>query len=298
MSIRNILERYDNNLEKYYKETIPILDQYVENSRQPYNKLLKGIFDFYVFSSYLLDNDVIFKNVTSDTIKGLYVKGSLNLFSIYSCLFNGLASEAATLIRSLFETLLTLKLLLITNTEERIKLYDNFKIVQRMNSINSNKKLLELGIIDINRFQKTYPNELVEETNNKYENIKKDYHPRLPYHWAWKIFKDTLSNRNPSIFYIAKHLGFHFDYVKIYSTMSISVHSSPLLENIIGDGKTQTLAPVFSKHIERLSFLSLDYMGKIILEILSKYSDESTHYEIDNYIHAYFVGLLESWENA
>ena len=297
MSLEAIIQKYEEILSEYYKESQIIIDRYIKEKRRPYTKLLKGIYEFYIFCSYLLDEKIIKPSAENDIILGLYSKSCLSLYGIYSCLKDGLASEAASLLRNLFETYLNVKLILEFDSDYRIRLFNDFKYVQRYLSIKQNQDLLSKGLITEERFEKTYPKQLIDETYNKYDEIKDNYHPKIPYSWAWAIFKDKINGKNPSVRTIAIHLGEEFDYVKLYSTMSIPVHSSPLIENIIGDGKVKTLAPLFNEHIVGLSFLSLDIVGKVISELLNKYSDTQTTEEINTYMNVYFVSLYENWKN-
>ena len=298
MDIEQLLENYDQNLSLYYNKVDPILNSYLINGRKRYEKLLKGLYDFYIFMSYQLDEQIIPNDDTIDTVRGLYAKSALTLYAIYTCLYNGLSSEASSLLRCLFEIYLNIKLILIKDSDTRIRLFYNYKYIQQWLSIQKNKELLKEGLIDETRFKEVYPDDLIKITEDKFQKIKEDYHPKHPYHWEWKIFKNDLNNRNPNISYIAKHLGHKVDYVKIYSTLSISVHSSPLIENIISEGKTKTLSPLFNEHIVHTAFISLDYSGKIVTELINKYCSSELCEEINTYINAYFVGLSEIYNNV
>lgn len=297
MNFEEVIQKYEDKVSKYHTESQILFQEYIKEKRKPYNKLLKGVYDFYIFCSYLLDEKIIQPNSENNTIFGLYSKSCLSLYGIYSCLSEGLSSEAAALLRNQFETYLNIKLILESDIDYRIRLFNDFKYVQRYLSIKQNQNLLSKGLIKEERFNKTYPKQLVDETQKKYDEIKHNYHPKIPYSWAWAIFKDKINGRNPSIRTIAIHLGEEFDYVKLYSTMSISVHSSPLIENLIGEGEVFTLAPLFNEHIVGLSFLSLDISGKVISELLNKYADIQTSEEISTYMNAYFLSLNENWKN-
>jgi hypothetical protein len=293
MSVYEMLDQYDEKLKNYSDECVPIYKNSLNKGRQPYELILKGLFDFYVFCSYLLDENIIPKDDESSTITKLFIKGSLNLHGIYTCLNSGLNSEAPTLVRSLLENYLTLKLLLEKDTDERIKLYENFKYVQQWGSIKKNLDLLEAGIITLPQFQATNPKHRIDRLEKKFDKIKSDYHPKRPYHWAWKIFKENHKTPNPSLRQIAYHLNEQFDYEKTYAVLSISVHSSPLIENMIKNGKSFTLVPSFSTRTINLTLLSIDYMGKIILEIVRKYSDENTISDMENYIPAFSLAVSQ-----
>ena len=214
-------------------------------------------------------------------------------YGIVTNLRQGLSSEAIILLRTLFENLLTIELLLQKDSSERLKLYSDYKYVERWNNLQANKKLLAKGLIAEERLQKTLDEKYIKEVETKYNEVKENYHPKIPYHWAWKVFKDKLKNRNPSIYFISKELGYETDYVKLYSTFSIAAHGSPLIENLVTESKsnTITLSPIFTKQIVGLGCLALDKISKIVILIAHKYIKPDIFREINIYTENY-VGKI------
>lgn len=294
MKIKDILEKYDSELQKYANDTLPLFHQYMESGSLPYNKFLDKLFQFYLFCSYLVDLKYFPEDNENEPIRILYSKACKTYYGIVTNLRQGLSSEAIILLRTLFENLLTVELLLQKDSGERLKLYSNYKHVERWNSLQANKKLLAKGVITEDRLHKTFDENRIKVVETKYNEVKENYHPKAPYHWAWKVFKDKLKNRNPSIYFISKELGYEIDYVKLYSTFSISAHGSPLIENLVTDSKsnTITLSPIFTKQIVGIGCLALDKISKIVIMIAQKYLKPDIFREINIYTEKYVGDII------
>ncbi|MGH2569498.1 MAG: DUF5677 domain-containing protein, partial [Bacteroidota bacterium] len=245
----NILKKYDGLLQEYANRVMPHFPAYLEKQRQPFNPFFKKLFDFYLFTSYLIDSKLFPDDDKLVGLRVLFAKGCLSFFGIYSCLQNGLSSEGAVLLRSLFETLLNEKLILAENTEERAKLFYEFHFVEKWNNLEANRRLLREGKTTQATFDKTYDGIKLNQVTQDYDRVKSNYHPTRPYHWAWTIFKSETKGNNPSISFIADKLGFAEDYVKVYQALSLSVHGSPNILNLVRNEKGISMAPNFTRTV-------------------------------------------------
>jgi hypothetical protein len=267
-------EEIDNQIGKYRASIEESFFRFLENERSIYNQSLDLLLHFYFFNSYLADE--VFKSVKSneDVLLTLLSKTSLNVFGIYNCLRNGLIIESSMILRSIFETCVNIELIVRGNQEERIKLFSDFHFIEVYNHIKQNEKLLQNGII------KKLPvnNEFKLKIEEKYNQVKINYNLKRPYHWAWKIFKDEIGeNNNPSLRLICKKLGkdYEYDYVKLYSTVSKSVHTSPTTQNILKSKNIVSNAPNFSKLINGDVYLTIEYASKIVKNVLEYYKQEN-----------------------
>ena len=294
MNIQKIIEYYNEALSRYINEVNPQFQKYLDDSGARYMSTLNRLYEFYVFTSYLVEEDIILPDNKDNPIMVLYSKAALSLFGIYNCLKNGLATESATLLRSLFETLINVELLLQKDTEERLKLYTNFKYITQWNQLQENKDLLNEGLIDEARFRAKTASANIPEVEKKYLELKDDYHPTKPYHWAWLLFRKKKKDRNPSLRMICKELGYFNEYIGIYGPMSISVHSNPLIEHLVTNENSITMAPIFSNHIVSIGCMSLDYCAKVVISILQFFDIEKIK-DIKIFIDAFVLDtLLES----
>jgi hypothetical protein len=292
-SDQEILAKYDQEFHQYANKVMPAFPNFLQAARQPYEPFLKRIHDFYLFSSFLVDEHLFPNDPKYVPLRTLYAKSSLSLFAVYLCLRNGLVTEVAVLLRSLFETYVNALLILQTDVDNRLTLFDDFRFVERWNNIQANRKLVEQGKLSATDFGSTFSHELIKEVEDKFNSIRENYHPRSPYHWAWKIFRDqTKDHRNPSLKLIAESLGLSVDYVKLYGALSISVHNSPNLLNLVSSGGAISLAPSFTNQIYRMGGLTIDYVGKII-DLIVTYLAFRNPEEIHTYIAVYSLAALD-----
>ena len=111
--LQSILHKYDSAMQKYCNEVFPGFWKYIISNRRKYNDFLNRLFDFYLFSNYLVDIG-LFKNKpeSENPLKIMYAKGAVSYYGIYNCLRSGCVSESTVLARSLFEAMVNLKLIL------------------------------------------------------------------------------------------------------------------------------------------------------------------------------------------
>jgi len=267
-------------MQLYCDKIFPGFWKYFVVNRNPYNNFLKRLFDFYIFSNYLIDNG-LFNKITPEEspLQLLYAKGGINFYSIHNCLASGCISEACILMRCLFETRIILKLILQDNIEERLKLYSNYMFISKWLQVSNNTT--DFLYSEIN------------ESYINYRRVKEDYHPKYPKNWWWKIVHDK-QHDNPGLKYVCKYLHLENDYNEIYNTLSIFVHTDPHIVNHYNvNGKT-IFIPYFSKQIYHIGYLSAFYLDDIIADIV-KYFNNEIYPDIIIYTSLFLVDLNENY---
>lgn len=279
--IQSIIRKYDTAMQQYCEEILPRFGKYLETNRKPYDNFLKRLFEFYAFSNYLIDTGLFKKSTDNDyPLKIIYTKGAMAYHAIYQCLYSGCVSEASALMRSLFEAMVNLKLILQSDTETRLRLYANYRFASKwLHSISS---------------PDTFTGEERKIIENKYMKIKNDYHPKRPYHWAWKIFCEKNPKQNPSFKHICEHLDLMENYNKIYSTLSISIHTDPHIDNLYTLNGKLIVIPHFSNLVYPVGFLSTHYFTKII-NGTAEYFKLANCKEIITYINCFLNDLNENY---
>ncbi|MBI2486420.1 MAG: hypothetical protein HYW01_05595 [Deltaproteobacteria bacterium] len=303
MNDKGVVEKYDRALREYANEVLPGFWNELKNQRRPFQPFLDKLFGFYLYCLYLTDSNLFHNDEKYPSLNIRYVKACLALFGIHNCLQYGLVTESAVLLRSLFESYLfesylNVKLILQKDTEERIGLFHDFRYVERWNSLQANKNLLEEGKISKEIFDRTFTSDLIKKIEDNYLSVKSNYHPKHPYHWAWKIFRnETKNQRNPSIHFIADKLGLSADCIKVYGPLSVSVHNSPSLLNLVLTGNAITLAPNFSRSIYNIGCLSLGYLSDLI-EDLVNYLEFGEPGEISTYLSIFWIRTCNEDQGA
>lgn len=294
-AIEEVVNYYENELKEYINIIHDPYTKLLKDERSPYLYYIDPLSDFYFFLNYLLDRKPgIFSNENNRPLSLFYTKIASDVFSIRQCLYMGQILGAVSLERNIFETYVDTKLILEKETERRLSLYLNYEKVMLWLRIKENKKYLEdlekEGEISIKKFQteKEYFNTLftdddIQKINLDYEQVKDDYHPSRPYHWAWKIFKEECSGRNPSIKSICKYLGIYADYLHVYTTNSIVVHNTPLMRNMLQRGEGITSVPNFNDNIKSVAGLSMSFAIETINMILN-YINYPNADEIQTYL--------------
>jgi hypothetical protein len=293
MTDQEVFQKYDRAMAEYAKKIFPAFPRDLAIQRKPYQPFLKMVHDFYIFCSYLADNGLFPEDKPYLPLRTLFAKGSLAVFGVFITMNHGLSTEASALLRSHFESYLNVKLILAKDAEERMILYDNFRYVEQWNNLQANRSLLASGKLADEDFKSTYTYERIVEVEQNYQRVKSDYHSTQPYHWAWKLFRNEIKGgRNPSIRFVADKVDLSFDYVKVYGALSISVHNSPSLLNLVGDVSSVSLAPRFTDLIYDTGVLAVDYMACIIEE-LAAYLNFGAPNEISTYVAAFSVAVAD-----
>ena len=267
------------------------LDSFLLNERKRFDVFLQDIQNFYIFSGFLLDTFDIDFNKDTIPLMSLYIKAALSLFAIVTCLGNGLLAESFLITRTIFENWLTVKVIFEDSPLDHLELYRDYEHVEHWLAIERHYDLVSKGLLEMKKLDEHYDPELRKQVKVDYEKIKDNYHPKIPYHWAWKLYKDKTDGRNPSVRFLAERFGALRDYYQIYSSSSAIAHSSPVIKNLMEDGGDLSLLPNFPKLIISEGLISLNYCCMIVQEIVSfVIPDKST--EINEYIEKSFAETL------
>ncbi|AFH60576.1 DUF5677 domain-containing protein [Paenibacillus caseinilyticus] len=290
--MKEAIRKYNEAMQKYSNEVVPHFDNLLFEESKPFHDLYKRIFDLYLISSYLVDIKLFPNTIPEvDSIKILYSKASLSLLALHQCLSTGLIEDASVILRSLLETRVTLKTLLAENTLERLKLYREFSHVVRWQKLTKDRQDLSNGVISMEEFSKTYEGIDIADIEATYKLVKDNYHPKRPYHWAWKIFKDETQGQNPSFGLLCSKLGFDDEYSRMYSSLSLLAHSVSISEITLARDNLITVAPRFSGPIKPFVYFSASYMVDVINSTLDYFKPDD--YEgIKTYTTAYLDDLL------
>lgn len=284
-----ILEKYDKLLEQYNNLFMPMYLGMMNSESKPFKKLYKGLFDFYKFTNYLLDNNFIPRDEQNETIRLLYASASKSFFGIIVLLEHGVPLNAVVNTRQLLETMLYIKYILNDDTEKRINVFNNFIFRSRWLAIERDKKMLKDSIITKEEFEDKYSDELIKQSKKDYDDVKEDYAGNS---WFKKLLKQD-GYGNGSIEDLADHLGYKLDYDRIYRLFSNMVHGNTIALSMVD----KTSAPTFKKeNIEGVSFIALGYMSEIVKIIVNNYSGNKLKNEIEIYCDAYCVSLDQNWE--
>ncbi len=293
-----VLQFYSRELHNYSTTVIDPFNKYMENGIIPYRPFLRRLFDYFLFLSYCSDKRFIPDGEKYSPIRILFAKGSLSFYGIYISLSNGLVTEASTLLRSLLEVDITLKLILEKDTDERLELFKNYQTVEQWLNIQSNLELVASGKESKETFDKTFDSKLIVQVEEEYNRIKSNYHPDRPYHWAWKIFSNGDKKiNNPSIKKMAEHVGHEIDYIKVYGATSLSAHGSHNLINILSQNGSVSLSPAFNKMIYTDGCLALDYISNILLSTVEYFNFQDPE-EITFFNHNFILLAIEEAKNG
>lgn len=291
-----VLDKYNKILQDYANKVMPHFEPSMDRQRQPYQPFYKKLFDFYLLTSYLTESKLFPDDGSLQGLRILYAKSCHSFFGVYSCLKNGLASEGAVILRSLFETKLNVKLTLKNDTQQRDRLFFEFHVVEKWNNLQAKRLLLRNAVISQEDFDSGYVHDEITQIEAEYARIKENYHLKQPYQWAWKIFQPELKGKNPTIKIIADELGLSDDYVRVYSALSLSSHGSPNLKNILTSSGYISTAPIFNDLIFTVGCLTVGYLADIIrdLSLFLKFGDKD---DISIYTYEFTLSIFKDYDN-
>lgn len=291
--VNEIISHYENELNDYKNHILPQLNESIISERIPYILPINGLLNFYMLALYLLDNSkTFFTEPAKFPLNLIFTKTATDLVSLHQCLSIGQRVSSSYIIRSIFETYIDLKLIADSDTEFRMKLYEDFMIVSKWNHYNNYKKYIvrlesERKTVELKEAEQNFntllKNEDFEAVERKYKNISANYHPKRPYHWAWFIFKDKLKGENPKKNFICEQLGLYSDYLQVYTSTSLAIHNDPLAINLLIKKGYPTPSPNFSKNITEFSGLALSYTVEIFL-IIFQLIQSPKYEEIELYL--------------
>lgn len=288
----NIVE-IEQEIDKSKSRAEHVLSNFQKDNQKKYEKYLDGLKNFYFITNFISSTG--FKAEGEKVVlQNLFTKACLDLFGINYCLQHGLEVQAQVIGRALYETKVTLELLLREDTKERLKLFHDFQYIQRWKQIEFHKEFISEKDFNSLGLEKEY----IELINNKYDEVKDNYHPKNPINWAWKIFKDELNNRNPSMLEICKYLGRKYlkEYVMTYPTASITSHPNQILVDyfakVVDEKNVIFNSPKYTNLTKTIACISLSDCAVITISILNYF--KIPDYEIIiEYIKSFVADILE-----
>ncbi len=283
-----------------YKEIVgPGLRRLLEEERTPYLKSLNVLYDIYMFQNYLLDNQVEYFNKPGNpTLSLFFTKAAGDIFALRQCLMVGQLVSASSIERNIFETYVNTRLVLEKDSESRFQLFEEYQHALLWDRVRSYKNYLQELESDktipdekLNSekeyFQNLYRDIDMEVIESNYQKVKENYHPKYPYHWAWRIYKDENKGNNPNLSFICKKLGIYNDYLHVYATSSLAVHNQPLLANMMTRRGGITSVPIFTETTNSIAGISTSLVNEIIIMIL-EYADSNKLDEIGLFLNNLF----------
>ena len=292
------IKMFDKLIKEYYDHIK--LDVFPElgKRRTKYDSILNKLDSFYYITNYIssrckMETKILYNNA----LFTIYNKAALDLYGIFYCLYSGLEIQAGIIHRSLYETRVYTDFIFKDNTDEKIRLFFNFQYIERWNHIQESLKfnpnyLKDMGISE----------EDLIIFKEYYEKYKNDYHPKYPYHWAYKFFKDELKNKNPSLIDICKKLGEKYvrEYISAYGTLSKQTHPSSMLGDYFTVKEQNYIvslnSPMYKNSLVSTAVISISDCGSVILNVI-KYLNVENYKEISEYINYYIDVTFEEGKN-
>ncbi len=268
MNTNQKIIKYDTEVDKYIKKlgsSKGTLEETKKHGYEKYSFVLDKLEKFYHITNYISSKGYELDD-NEKILFTLFSKASLDVWGIYYCLSNGLEVQASILLRSLFEVLVTVKVILKENTLERLRLYTNYSHIERWNHIKLHKEMSGKGYSNKISFEQSEIDNIIDNFN-KY---KTDYHPQKPIHWAYKEFR-----KNPTMKDLCEYLGDEFvnNYIFIFGTGSKFVHVSPILEGHFTHYQNEKRLIVnsfkFTDSTINVSCLAMNICCEVITEILN-----------------------------
>lgn len=286
-----IYNNYEEECQKYFNRIYSGLKRILYEGWDKFGQQFDFLYDLYIFQNYLLDiQEQYFQGRASICISSFYSKIASDILSLYQCLRQGQIISSMSIERNIFESFVNLKLIMDKNIEERIKLYEDFAIVQRWNRIQEfnsyieNLERMENVSKEHIEDEKIYFNRIItpEEVNAiklDYEKIKENYLLGRPFHWAWKIYKDEIQKgRNPSLSFICDKLDISSLYMQVYSLNSIVVHSESLMTGMLIQDGGITPTANFNDNLKSIagtsSFIAIDIILLVLKYVRSPKFEE------------------------
>lgn len=257
-------------IEDFIKRVEKPFQDFILGNQKKYKNYLNNLYHFYYITNYISTQSFLAKG-NENVLLNLFTKASLDSLGIYHCLNQGLEIQAQEIARCLYEISVTLELILREDTEERLKLFNDFQYIQRLGQIDFHEETNTEFDINSLRLDPEY----LKSLKNKYDEVRNNYHPKNPTSWAWKIFKSKLNDRNPSMLEICKYLGDDFvkEYVMTYPTASLTSHPNQILADYFTkvDGERNVIvnSPNYTNLTKSISCISLSDSAKITINILS-----------------------------
>ncbi|WP_240421806.1 DUF5677 domain-containing protein [Paenibacillus periandrae] len=235
-----------------------------------YEEPLHLLLTYYYFLNYIADEGVLFGNHRGTLL--LASKTITDLLGVYSCSKSGCIHQASTITRSLFETVVATKFIYL-DYEQRIDLFYDFKYIEQHQRLQKDQTAIEAY--------------MYEEIERKYQEIKFNYNPKSS--WYSKLLLKIIQSdprlrgkhRKATLRALCDAVDMNEDYDRIYSSLSLTVHGSPVLDHLFVENGNFTAAPVFNSLVFTQSSLAMNYAHKIFCLILERIDNDKALQLID-----------------
>jgi hypothetical protein len=270
MNLPDKVEQLDKDTNDYTKKVTSEFESSLHEGQKPFQDLLDYLRRYHFFFSFLMDEKFPKQVKVIEPLMVIYSKVAQSLFGVCVCLQNGLSSDALVIVRTIFESLLTVEIISQENPYERLKLYGEFKYVSEWKELQACLKLVEKGEMELAELESYYRPDEITSIEDAYEKVKDNYHPQNPFHWAWKLFKDDpeLNRRNPTVKYLCSKLSREYYYVQLYASASKLVHNDPDIEQYVKIDCFITPTLNFSPTILVIGELALQFCGELINHVV------------------------------
>ena len=238
--------------------------------------------NLYLLHRYLVERGDA--NQAPRAIRILYAKIAHCLVGILHLLQEGNAGAAAMVLRSLFESVVHLQVLLKEDIAFRCQLFEDYLLIEREQIANESTTTPEQRAKNVAQLAK----------------VRSNYHPSQPYSWCWKVVPSKRLRKNipdnPSLRELCDHIGRPEYYDDLYGRLSGSIHPTPKYEIWMRDGNGHMqLGPNFNPTIEVVANLTtalgaeclvkvIEFLACVDADELCKYVVKvtSAHQEFDN----------------
>ena len=266
------LQDFEAKFTQYANEVRPHFRKWVTEGIKPYAKATNALFRVYEVLRFVGEPPRL--SAVPECVKILYAKVINDLYGVHLCLEKGSLSGGASILRDIFEDYVTI-LLLAEGDAARLRLYDDYGYVVEWQSLERHRRMVERGAETPEEFEDHFPAERQHEIEKNYEMVKKDYHPKKPYDWAWKIFaKGKPTAQNPRFSEKCRALSRREQdldcmHAQLYGTLSIITHAGPHVRNLFIDGCTINIGPAFADLTGSVAQLSMILGSKCVKSVLS-----------------------------
>ncbi|MCE1164844.1 MAG: DUF5677 domain-containing protein [Bacteroidetes bacterium] len=300
----NKIKYYDSEINEYMNFVMPQYLRKINIEKFNYSFVIEKLLSLYFILDYISSKSISIIT-EKDSLLGMFSMFKSNLIGIYVLLSNGRQYEANIILRSILELYFDCLLIFENDTEERIRLYSNYEHIirwkhleEKYNHLNNDEK------INIYKNSSDYfsiSEEEVRISHDLFLKYKDDYHPKNPFHWAYKVFATGLrKTRNPNYYDICKYLGDDYLdlYLSLYTTLSIPVHGHSIGTDYFKekDRNVITSNPKYNDNITSTVYFALQYVEISSLKIMENLKKPDLE-NIKNYINIFMedsISVLNS----
>jgi hypothetical protein len=202
----------------YLQKIQPGIQHFVSQARLSIVHVTSILETYFLFLSFIADSKVL--DGCHPSVLGIAAKTGTDVGAILRCLEGGFPFQARTILRSLFEGAITTKFI-FDDFEKRIEWFHDYKDYVQFLMINKKPH----AILESERHYLAH----------RFEEIKDRYVPFAD--WYYKLLIELRRNdpkipKKPSIKGLAIAAGMETDYEQMYDTLSLAIHSSPVVHHL------------------------------------------------------------------